>query len=98
MTRMLARIAALLLLAICAGCISAGAMSKKLEVGMTEKEVEGRIGGPSAVSMMTCGGKTDAPWPCKLWSYRDMSGLDRLNVFFFNAPTGEWRVNHWSAN
>jgi hypothetical protein len=98
MTRLLVRIAAPLLLAICAGCIAAGEMSKKLELGMTEKQVTAAIGSPSSVSMMTCGGKSDPPWPCKLYSYHGASGLSgSLSVFFHREDSGEWRVNHWSA-
>jgi len=93
---MIAHISAVLLLTLCAGCTSIGAMSKKLEVGMSEQEVKQLIGEPASVSIQTCGSSTPEPWQCKQYKYSD-GWASFLIVYFLQLDGGGWRVNSWSA-
>jgi hypothetical protein len=79
-----------------AGCVSAGAVSKKLEVGMTEKQVTELAGEPTSVSVSTCGGNTAHSWQCKDYSYKSM-GVLQLMILFEQGADGTWRVNSWNS-
>jgi hypothetical protein len=80
-----------------AGCVSTGAVSRKLEVGMTEKQVTELVGSePSSVSVSTCGGNTAHSWQCKEYQYKSM-GVLTLMILFYQEPDGTWHVNSWNA-
>jgi hypothetical protein len=81
------------------GCVSAGAVSKKLEVGMTEPQVNALVGSePQSVSVTTCGGNTPHPWQCKEYQYKSAwNGLLTMMIFFEQGPDGTWRVNSWNT-
>lgn len=96
MTLRIAHIPALLLLAICAGCVNVGALSRKLEVGMSEQQVLSVLGEPASVSVSTCGSETPSPWQCKTFKYED-SWVGLLIVYFQQADGGLWVVNSWSS-
>jgi len=94
MTRRVALTSVLILLAICAGCTSVDAISKQLEVGMSEQYVNEFIGEPDSVSLKTCGSETPQPWQCKTYKFEDdWSGF--LTVYFQEVD-GMWVVNSWS--
>jgi hypothetical protein len=82
-----------------AGCVSTGAVSRKLEVGMTEKQVTELVGSePSSVSVSTCGSSTPHPWQCKEYQYKSAwDGRLTLMILFHQEPDGTWHVNSWNA-
>lgn len=97
MTARTSHIPALLLLAICAGCVSLGELSKKLEVGMSEDQVLSVIGEPTSVAVSTCGSKTPDPWQCKKFEYEDDWSDSSLIVYLQRAESGSWLVNSWET-
>jgi hypothetical protein len=79
-----------------AGCVSSGEVSRKLEVGMTEKQVTTLVGYEPRVSMTTCGSSTPKPWQCKEYQYKSAwDGSLVLSILFEQEPDGIWRVNSW---
>jgi hypothetical protein len=94
MTRTVQALAALLVVALCAGCAGMGVLSQKLDQGLTEQEVRARIGSPESVSIETCGSSTPVPWSCKKYKYEGLDGL--LIVYFAQGRDGTWRVDSWS--
>jgi hypothetical protein len=82
------------------GCVSAGAVSKKLEVGMTEPQVNALVGSePQSVSVTTCGTNAPSgPWQCKVYQYKSAwNGLTTLLIHFQQGADGIWHVNDWNA-
>jgi hypothetical protein len=82
-----------------AGCVSTGAVSKKLEVGMTEQQVTALAGEPTSVSVSTCGSESaSGPWQCKAYDYKSAwNGLTTLMIHFHHGADGIWRVNDWNS-
>ena len=82
----------------CAPAPTLGAMSLRLERGMTENEVETfQTLPPNGATLDTCGQHTQSgDWTCKIWDYTD--GTNVLEVFFQQDNKGVWRVNNWDYN
>lgn len=75
-----------------------GALSLRLEQGMSEDEVE-RLQpfSPYAASLQTCGQQSQSgAWTCKIWEYSD--GTNSLEITFSQDSKGGWLVNDWSSN
>lgn len=70
-----------------------GALSLKLEEGMTMQQVIQRLGyRPNTTTQETCGSSTPNPWSCRTWTFGDSNR--RLVVFFHNIE-GQWLVDAW---
>ena len=96
MSRSIAVACAATLVMVLDGCVSLSDASRKLDVGMTEKDVISLIGSePQSVSLSTCGTKTDKPWQCKEYDYRNHWNGGWLNIHFSQDASGLWRVNDW---
>jgi hypothetical protein len=73
-------------------------LGAKLNEDTTEAQVVGALGyTPTAVSLDTCGQKSDSgPWQCKIEMFGgDCSGS--LRVYFRKTKDGVWVVNNWDA-
>jgi hypothetical protein len=84
---------------VMAGCVTSGAVSKKLEVGMTEHQVTALAGEPTSVSVSTCGSEArSGPWQCKEYQYKSLwDGRLTLQILFHHGGGDTWIVNSWTA-
>jgi hypothetical protein len=76
-----------------------GALSARLNPGMTEQQVIDAIGyAPNSVSLQTCGmdSKT-GPWTCKVYMYGPGYKYSSIAVLF-QLTSGQWVVVSWRGN
>lgn len=72
-----------------------GALSLKLNQGMTMQQVISALGyRPNSAEQDTCGTSTPQPWPCRIWIFGNV--YSQLRVYFANV-NGVWMVNNWSS-
>lgn len=94
MSRCIAAACAATLVMVLGGCVNLSDASRKLNVGMTEKEVTTLVGSePQSVSVTTCGTNTGRPWQCKVYKYNN--GWGGLLLIHFQEVNEVWRVNDW---
>jgi hypothetical protein len=67
----------------------------KLDEGMTMEQVRALFGDPDSTDQTTCGAKTAAPWPCRVWNFHG-SEFRMFRVWFQKGSAG-WMVNSWSS-
>jgi hypothetical protein len=78
-------------------CASAdwGCKSIRLKEEMTEEQVVNAMEyRPNKVEMKTCGGRTEHPWSCKLFTFGDL--FSNIMVYFHNVDD-LWVVNSWDV-
>lgn len=75
-----------------------GALSARLNQGMTEQQVIEVVGyPPGSVSVETCGADTKSPWTCKIYMYGPGYKYSSL-VVLFQQTSGQWVVSSWRAS
>jgi hypothetical protein len=77
-----------------------GTLARKLERGMTERQVDKLSGGrvPDRIILTLCGAKTPKPFDCKVYVYEgsmQTNGFDQKLSIIFEKSDGTWLVGQW---